>query len=282
MHDQSDAEALSGAHFGQGYSCQLISLDNVRCNGSEMTLLECQRNALFIHNCNHGEDAGVRCTGDVDSSLLSNSITNVSINDTRLISAHGINLYTVLITWEWQNNNNNNIKIRNQPNSFQIECFSDQHRIGMSVNSTTFSVELLGLLPSTTYNCCVSALYGSYTAGGVCTGTATIRPPTSQPSEPPVMQLSENPTVMLGNISTIKSSETPVMLPSGSPTVKPEKIEIQCETQASNSRASSSADTIGGVLGFIIAILLILLAVLGAALVYLLRPKFLRNVLPKV
>lgn len=169
-----------GAYFGRGCSHKLISLDNVRCNGREMALLECNHNALFVHDCHHGEDAGVRCTGD--SSLLSNGVMNVSVNNTRIISTHGINLYAVLITWKWQKFNNSMIQY--QPNSFQIECFSDWHHIGMSVNSTNFSAELLGLLPSTSYNCCVSAVYGSHpTKAIICTEIATIQSPTSQPSK---------------------------------------------------------------------------------------------------
>ncbi len=179
----SGAQALVGAHFGRGYSQQLISLDDVRCNGNEMTLLGCRRNPLFVHDCNHGEDAGVRCAGEF--SLFSNcyGIMNVSINNITIISTHGIDLYTIFITWKRQNNS---VIIQNQPNSFQIECFSDQHHLGMSVNSATYSVELVGLLPSTSYNCCVSAVYGSYTARAVCTEMVTIQPPTGQPSETPV------------------------------------------------------------------------------------------------
>ena len=95
-----------------------------------MTLLQCDSNALFRHNCVHREDAGVRCTGN--SSLLSNSIVNVSINNiTSVINTHGIDLYAILISWKWQNNS----MIQNQLNSLQIECFSDHHHIGMSVNS---------------------------------------------------------------------------------------------------------------------------------------------------
>jgi hypothetical protein len=219
-----------------------------------MTLLDCSRdNELFIHNCNHGEDAGVICTGN--SSLFSNNVMNISINIT-MISTHGINLYTVLITWKWKNNS----MIQNQLNSFQIECLSNQHRIEMSVNSTTFSIELLGLLSSTSYNCCVSAVYGSQIARAVCTEITTIQPPT-------------------------QTSETPLMHPSGGTTVKPEGGSTikpsTCQIQECSSKASSSADKIGGVLGFIIAVLLILLAVSVAALVYLLRPKFLRNSVPK-
>jgi hypothetical protein len=208
-----------------------------------MTLLECGSDTLFRHNCDHGKDAGVRCAGD--SLLLSNRVMNLSINNITMISTHGINLYTVLISWKWQQNNST----QNQPNSFQIECFSYQlmHRVGMSVNTTTFSVELVGLLSSTSYNCCVSAVYGSLTARAACTEIANIQLPTS---------------------------ETPMMQPIGGPTVKPEGVKPStCQTQENSSSASSSADTIGGVLGSIIAILLILLAVSGASLVYLLRLK---------
>ena len=208
-------------------------MDNVDCNGTEPTLLECDQNELFMHNCRHREDAGVRCTGDVDSSFLSEIIMNISVNTTSIISTQGINSYTVLITWKLQNIS------RYQPNSYQTECFNDQHCIEMLVNNE-FSVQLMGLLPSNSYNCCVSAVYESYTAlaKGVCIETAII-----PPDETSMIQLD--------------SCNTP-------------------------STASSSADTIGGVLGFIIAVLLILLAISGAALVYLLQPRFLGNVAPKV
>ena len=228
----------------------------MRCIGNETTLLDCHRdNELFIHNCNHGEDAGVRCRGN--SSLLSNSIVNVSINNiASIISTHGIDLYTVIITWKWQNNS----MIQNQPNSFQIECTSDHHHIRMSINGTTSNVQLVGLLdlPSTSYNCCVSAIYESYTARAVCTEIASIQPPASQPSETPMMPSNGGPT---GDINP--------------------DTKINNTYQTQDSTSSSAADTIGGVLGFIIAILLILLTVLGAALVYLLRPNFFRNVIPK-
>ena len=122
-----------------------------------------------------------------------------------------VNLYTVLITWKWQNNSNT--MIQHQPSSFQIECFifSDRHRTEMSVNSTTFSMELLGLLPSTAYNCCVSAVYGSYTAlaRGVCIKAATIQPPTSQPIETPMVQPNGCPSVNSGAISTGTSEQPP-------------------------------------------------------------------------
>uniref|UniRef100_A0A673VZR0 SRCR domain-containing protein n=1 Tax=Salmo trutta TaxID=8032 RepID=A0A673VZR0_SALTR len=46
------------AHFGQGNGT--IWLDDVRCTGSESNLTRCSHNG---HNCNHGEDAGVVCSG---------------------------------------------------------------------------------------------------------------------------------------------------------------------------------------------------------------------------
>ena len=53
----SEALAFSTAYFGQGAGP--ISLDNVHCNGSESSLLDC--NHLNQSNCGHSADAGVRC-----------------------------------------------------------------------------------------------------------------------------------------------------------------------------------------------------------------------------
>ena len=43
----------------------MIHLDNVECDGTESSLLECQSNPIDVHNCDHSEDAGVRCQGTV-------------------------------------------------------------------------------------------------------------------------------------------------------------------------------------------------------------------------
>ena len=53
-----DATALSRAPFGQGTGP--IHVDDLMCSGNESTLFGCPYNPT--HNCNHFEDAGVRCS----------------------------------------------------------------------------------------------------------------------------------------------------------------------------------------------------------------------------
>ena len=53
-----------GAFFGTGSGP--IFLDNVVCRGTESSLLQCNTNPIRQHNCNHSEDAGVRCEGIQD------------------------------------------------------------------------------------------------------------------------------------------------------------------------------------------------------------------------
>ena len=51
--------ALGEAYFGAGSGP--IHYDDVVCNGTETRLADCAHNGVGIHNCYHGEDAGVRC-----------------------------------------------------------------------------------------------------------------------------------------------------------------------------------------------------------------------------
>uniref|UniRef100_A0A8C4GH36 SRCR domain-containing protein n=1 Tax=Dicentrarchus labrax TaxID=13489 RepID=A0A8C4GH36_DICLA len=53
--------APQSAHFGSGTG--QIWLDDVACSGSERSLTQCQHGGFGAHNCNHGEDAGVVCSG---------------------------------------------------------------------------------------------------------------------------------------------------------------------------------------------------------------------------
>ena len=53
------AVAFSNAEFGQGTGP--IFLENLLCSGTESRLVDCAHNGIGNHNCDHREDAGVRC-----------------------------------------------------------------------------------------------------------------------------------------------------------------------------------------------------------------------------
>ena len=57
-----DALAFGNAHFGAGSGS--IFLDNVRCTGSESSLLDCSHDTSVSCSSGHREDAGVRCHGE--------------------------------------------------------------------------------------------------------------------------------------------------------------------------------------------------------------------------
>ncbi|XP_065830989.1 scavenger receptor cysteine-rich domain superfamily protein-like [Oscarella lobularis] len=55
--------ATKGAHFGEGSGA--IWMDGLRCSGTESDLSECSFGGWGIHQCNHSQDVGVVCTGDI-------------------------------------------------------------------------------------------------------------------------------------------------------------------------------------------------------------------------
>ena len=68
-----DSTALSRAPFGAGTGP--IHLDDLRCTGSEGTLFDCPFAAT--HNCNHFEDAGVRCIPDGQYNITTDEVIHL-------------------------------------------------------------------------------------------------------------------------------------------------------------------------------------------------------------
>ena len=70
--------------------------------------------------------------------------------------------HTALISWVLYNTT------ADEPTSFDIKCSNEKHSVTMSVSGQNVTMQLMGLLPITSYNCCVSAVYELYQADGIC------------------------------------------------------------------------------------------------------------------
>ena len=73
-----------GGHVEPGDELQPIVLDNVRCDGTETRLIDCEREGnkkIGEHNCMHDEDSGVACAdpGNDNANLFSLSLSDVEI-----------------------------------------------------------------------------------------------------------------------------------------------------------------------------------------------------------
>ena len=134
-----------------------VVLEGVDCNGRESTLLECGYREPS--NCRHNKDVSVRCILRVDQKVK-NITVDANVININVPSA----VHTALISWVLYNST------MDEPASFDVKCSNEQHSIKMSVNGHIFTTYLVGLLPSASYNCCVSAVYERprYQSDGIC------------------------------------------------------------------------------------------------------------------
>ena len=162
IHDIIAGRGIYGAYFGQGVGP--IVLDNVNCNGMEVRLLDCPHRRLSMHdgNCDHSKDISIGCVLREDQRVKNITLSVEIINTPS-------NVHTAVISWVLHKTT------MDEPNSFDVTCFDEfeQHSITKSVSGQNFITYLAGLLPTTSYNCCVSAVYQLYIADGICTEIET-------------------------------------------------------------------------------------------------------------
>ena len=125
--------------------------------------------------CKHDKDAGVRCNNE-------ERLTNISVDIIATSLTNGMT--TVNVSWQLQNTT------LDEPSVFEVECFNDLHKITPFnfVHNKTYATQIVGFVPSTSYNCCVSAVYGEY-----ATSLRTICTPVDIPL-PTVTVLSNSST----------------------------------------------------------------------------------------
>ena len=230
------ARAFIRAHFGQGTGP--IALDNIQCNTlSHRRLLECPHLGFYVENCGHHEDAGVSCILNRVNGTLNATPWPVNVLNTTYSA-------TVLLTWEQTSEEGD------RPLSFRVDCKSRSHSSSVTLSVTdnrSFTTPVGGLHPSTSYNCCVSAVYETmHTSEGACTLVETTH--ISITTMSPISSETESVTTSLfprAIITTHDHDQSPV-------------------TEASGCASKSGIQplVIGGVLGFVIIVLLILLVVM--------------------
>ena len=208
------------------------------------TLLECRHNTYSNAYCHRR--AGVRC--NVSQRIM-------SVRAARLDTAVATATSSVEITWQ------QNTTVA-EANIFEVKCYNDvvRHSIEITVSSDTTTTDLGGLLHSSRYTCCVSAVYDFYTARSVCT---EVEIPTNNNPQPITREHSTEGSdrmCITGTAFLVENSTDNVLI-SGADSMS---------SSHTGSNSTSTTIIVGGVLGFIIILLLVLLAV---SVVCLLRQK---------
>ncbi|XP_067332600.1 uncharacterized protein [Channa argus] len=126
--------APQSAHFGQGTG--QIWLDDVACSGSERSLTECGHRGFGTHDCNHGEDAGVICSGSVPKPSISISPTDE-------------------VTWGQDVSINCSISPHNSGGTFILQKTSSSFTETQtsSTNSATFNIRKVDFDKEGSYQC---------------------------------------------------------------------------------------------------------------------------------
>ena len=126
---------------------------NVGCVGGESKLLDCANRSS---DCGHNKDVSVQCILREDQ-----RVKNITL-DVRVVSAPAGTVHAAFISWILHSTT------AEEPNSFDVKCYNKYHSLAMLASGQNFTTHLLGLLPLTFYNCCVSAVYELYVADGTC------------------------------------------------------------------------------------------------------------------
>ena len=92
--------AVRSAYYGSGNGA--ILLDNVVCRGTESSLLNCSSNAIGQHNCDHSEDASVRCEGiNILYVLICISIAIVCTHSVAFLQTSSVCHRHSFLSWLW-------------------------------------------------------------------------------------------------------------------------------------------------------------------------------------